>query len=109
MIPRPERHGNQIPAEPRFSLADLIERRFHVMGERSGCFETEHGARTLDSVQRAEGGIDQACIIGGAVEVEQHCFQLGEKFLRFLLEDIDGICRAHSPRTFLATATSCSG
>ena len=60
-------------------------------------------------MQCTEGSIDQIRIVGRAVEIEQRCFQLSQEFLGFLLEYLYWICRGHSPRTFLATATSCSG
>ncbi len=94
----------------RLALADQVERRFHMMRKGRGGFETEHGSRPFDGVQGPEGGVDQIGIAGIAVEIQERRFKLRQQFLRFLLEDIDRICRrAHSPRTFLATATSCSG
>ncbi len=109
VIARSKSSGNQLPARSGFALANPVECCLNMMSEGCGGFEAEHCAGALYGVQSAECGVDQARVIRRNDEVEQRRFKLDQKLLGFLLKNIERVCRAHSPRTFLATATSCSG
>ena len=79
-----------------------------MMSERGNAIEAEHRARSLDRVERPEGGIDQVAGTWRVLEIEQGLFKLLQEVLRLLPEGFCGIDGRHQPRTFFTTPTSWS-
>ena len=91
------------------ALADFVERRLDVVGERRRVIETEHRTRPLDCVQGAKSGIEQPPVFRGTLKVEQRGFKLSQEILRFLLKYFSRIVCFHCPKTFLATESNSFG
>src|SRR5690606_19365556 len=89
-------------------LADPVEGGFEFVHEFGHGGEAEHGARTLDCVQRPERGIDEILVGRVLLQIEQARFKLVEQLARFLAEGLGGIGDVHAPVTFLMMASNWS-
>lgn len=90
-----ERDVDEVVADRNLAATDAVEGGLEVVGEGGDLLEAEHGARALDGVQGAEGGVDQGAVLGPVAEVEQGRLQAGQKLGGFGPEDVGWIESSH--------------
>ena len=100
-----ERQIDQVASNGKFSLAQLIECRFQVVGESGDVLEAGHRARSLDGMQRTERAPDQFQIAAVLVQFQQRRFQFREQFPRFVLECLLEL--VDQPMILFTTASIC--
>ena len=99
-----KRDADQLFTDRGQALANAIERGLELMDEIGHLVETEHAARSLERVQRAECAVDQIAVAVVLRKVEQRLFERLEQVARFLAEGICGI-GAHAPTTLRMMAS----
>jgi hypothetical protein len=103
-----ERDGDEFGARLGLALAHAVEGAFEFVREGRDFLEAEHGARALDGVQGAEGGVDEVAVAGRGFEIERGLFEFLEEFGGLLAEDLGGVGRGAHRISFFTTAMSWS-